>query len=251
MLKCLSIFASQGSNDFIAKCLFDTTFASNQHSVDILKTHLSNYNNFFTGNIQQDSSECLMLIKDILDKGSLCCPNNGSLSEILFSFILERYITCQVCKQGSSSFETDSIIYISPSNNVSMQQLIMQEQTQKMSKNCSYCKMDTCHIQNKQFLQPPKYLNIIVNRFGYNNNKNRAMVPLDRIVMLCHYRFDLHAVIDHHGYSIDSGHYTASVVCCNKLFYCNDNRIISRDINDMQNSSTAYMILYKLAMDGI
>ena len=44
--------------------------------------------------------------------------------------------------------------------------------------------------------------------------------------------------------SIDSGHYTASINCCKKTFYCNDYKITEFGITD-KNSSTAYIILYK------
>ena len=51
--------------------------------------------------------------------------------------------------------------------------------------------------------------------------------------------------IDHYGPSIDSGHYTASINCCKKTFYCNDHKITEFGITD-KNSSTAYIVLYKL-----
>ena len=59
-----------------------------------------------------------------------------------------------------------------------------------------------------------------------------------------HMKFNLQATIDHHGPSIDSGHYTASINCCKKTFYCNDHKITEFGITD-KNSSTAYIVLYK------
>ena len=54
------------------------------------------------------------------------------------------------------------------------------------------------------------------------------------------------ATIDHHGPSIHSSHYTASINCCKKTFYCDDNTITEFGITDSKNSSTAYVILYEL-----
>ena len=51
-------------------------------------------------------------------------------------------------------------------------------------------------------------------------------------------------ILDHHRPSIDSGHYTASINCCKKTFYCNDHKITEFGITD-KNSSTAYFVLYK------
>ena len=45
-------------------------------------------------------------------------------------------------------------------------------------------------------------------------------------------KFSLQATIDHHGPSIDSGHYTASINCCKKTFYCNDHKITEFGITD-------------------
>ena len=45
-------------------------------------------------------------------------------------------------------------------------------------------------------------------------------------------KFSLQATINHHGPSIDSGHYIASINCCKKAFYCNDHKIMEFEITD-------------------
>ena len=47
-------------------------------------------------------------------------------------------------------------------------------------------------------------------------------------------------------WSIYSGHYTTSVNCCNRTFYCNDNKITEFDMINTKNSSTAYVVIYKI-----
>ena len=64
--------------------------------------------------------------------------------------------------------------------------------------------------------------------------------------VLGYHKFSLQATIDHHGPSIYSGHYTTSVNCCNRTFYCNDNKITEFDMINTKNSSTAYVVIYKL-----
>ena len=68
---------------------------------------------------------------------------------------------------------------------------------------------------------------------------------MDTTVRLGPLKFSLQATIDHHGPSIHSGHYTASINCCKKTFYCNDHTITEFGITD-KNSSTAYAIIYEL-----
>ena len=100
-----------------------------------------------------------------------------------------------------------------------MQNLILEGLQQKLQKSCSRCNKNTRHIESSYILQPPKYLLLFVNRFRYIKNniiKDRCSIPMDTTVRLGPLKFSLQATIDHHGPSIDSGHYTASINCCKK-----------------------------------
>ena len=120
----------------------------------------------------------------------------------------------------------------------------------ELQKSCSRCNKNTRHVESSYILQPPKYLLLFVNRFRYINNnvtKYRCPIPMDTTIRLGLLKFSLEATIDHHGPYIHSGHYTASINCCKKkkTFCCNDHTITEFGITDT-NSSTAYVILYKL-----
>ena len=146
-------------------------------------------------------------------------PTGVSLSDILFSFVLEKYIVCDVCGLRSPSFESSSVIYISPTDTSSKQNLILEGLQQKWQKSCSRCNKNTRHVESSYILQPPKYLLLFVNRFRYINNnvtKDRCPIPMDTTVRLGPLKFSLQATIDHHAPSIHSGHYTASIICCKK-----------------------------------
>ena len=108
----------------------------------------------------------------------------------------------------------------------------------------------TLGIKNQsKFLQPPKYLIIIVNKITYSNNrivKNKSRMPLVLYIKLGPFKFSLQASVDHHGYSMNSGHYTASINCCGKTFHCNDDKITECNIQHTYNSYTAYILLYQL-----
>ena len=162
-----------------------------------------------------------MLI-NIIHKGSLpdsnltTYPMGASLSDILLSFGLEKYIVCDVCGLRSPSFESSSVLYISSTYTYSMQNLILQGLQQKLQKSCSRCNKNTWHVESSYMLQPPKYILIFVNRFRYINNnvtKDRCSIPMDTTVTLGPLEFNLRATIVHHGPSIHSGHYTASINC--------------------------------------
>ena len=241
----------------LSKYMLETAYnAYSSTDVDVLKFQLVQYNQFYDGKNQQDSSECLLMLIEIINKGSV--PYYGShvsnstgvsLSDILFSFMLEKYIVCNVCGLRSPSIESSGVLYISPTHTSSMQELIMQGLQQKLEKSCFRCNKNTWHVESNHILQPPNYLIIVVNRFRYINNqfaKDKCSIPMDMTVVLGYHKFSLQATIDHHGPSIYSGHYTTSVNCCNRTFYCNDKKITEFDMINTKNSSTAYVVIYKL-----
>ena len=119
----------------------------------------------------------------------------------------------------------------------------------EIANSCSRCNKNTWHVESDYILEPPKYLLLFVNRLRYINNnatKNRCSIPMDTTVRLGPFKCSLRATIDHHGQSINSGHYTASINCCKKTFYCNDHTITEFGIIGSKNSSTAYVIVYEL-----
>ena len=84
-----------------------------------------------------------MMLIELINKGSVpYCgsdDNNStgvSVSEILFSFMLEKYIVCDACGLRSPSFESSSVLYITPTCTSSMQELIKQGMGQKLEKSC-------------------------------------------------------------------------------------------------------------------
>ena len=166
-----------------------------------------------------------MMLIEFINKGSVpyCGSNDNnstgvSLSEILYIFMLEKYVVCDAFGLRSPSFESSSVLYSIPTNNSSMEELIMQGMQQRLEKSCFRCKKNTWHIESNYIWQPRKYLIIVVYRFRYINNnftKDRCSIPMDMTVVLGLHKFSVLATIDHDGPSLYSGHYTTSINCCN------------------------------------
>ena len=145
----------------LLKCIFQTAHnACNSKDVDALKFQLVHHDIFHNGQNQQDSTECLLMLINIIYKGSM--PDSSStnytmgafLSDILFSFVLEKYIVCDVCGLRSPSFESSSMLYIPPTDTSSMQNLILPGLQQKLPKSRSRCNTNTWHFESSYILQP-------------------------------------------------------------------------------------------------
>ena len=127
-----SPFNSSMDGTFL-KCLCQTAHnACNSKDVDALKFQRIHHDNFYNGQNLQDSTECLLMLIDIIHKGSMPDSSSttnhmgASLSDILFSFVLEKYIVCDACGLKSPSFQPSSVLYISPTDTSSMHDLILQ-----------------------------------------------------------------------------------------------------------------------------
>ena len=59
------------------------------------------------------------------------------------------------------------------------------------------------------------YVCVSINLFEFEF-EFECPIPMDTTVRLGPLQFSLQATVDHHGPSIDSGHYTASINCCKK-----------------------------------
>ena len=91
-----------------------------------LKFQLVRHDKSYHCQNQQESIECLLMLINIIHKGSMAVsssttyPMGAFLSDILFSFVLEKYIVCDVCGLRSPSFESSNVLYISPTDTSSM-----------------------------------------------------------------------------------------------------------------------------------
>ena len=99
--------------------LFDTAHKTpGAQEVETLKLQLSTYNIISTGETRDDACDCLMLLIEIMYKGFGLFPTNdntsskGSFSELLFPFVLSKYIICSICTVKSAALETTCQFYV-------------------------------------------------------------------------------------------------------------------------------------------
>ena len=99
------MYFNNGVEGKIAECLFDTAHKTHSaQEVETLKLQLSTYN----------------------------VSSKGLFSELPFSFVLEKYIICDICTVKSPVFKTTSLIYVTTTDCTSMWELLVQEHKQKL-----------------------------------------------------------------------------------------------------------------------
>ena len=235
----------------LLKCFVFHTAHNARHSkdMDALKFQIVRHDTFYNGQNQ------LLILMNIIHKGSLPDSNSttytmgASLSDILFSFVLEKYIVCDACGLRSPSFESSSVLYIFTYWYRSYAKTSFYKDCNRNCKNSgSRCNKKSWHVESSYILQPPKYLLLFVNRFRYINDnvtKDRCSIPMDTTVRPVPLKFSLRATTDHHGPSIYSGHYTASINCCQTHSFTTITQL-RFGVIDSKNSSTAYVTFYEL-----
>ena len=62
----------------------------------------------------------------------------------------------------------------------------------------------------------------------------KTLIPEDKQIVSCQCIFNLHSAIDHHGQLLSSDQYTASIVSCTEVYYCNDDRVTHFDKDNIQ-----------------
>ena len=202
------INSSTGGN--LLKCIFQTAHnACNSKDVDALKFQLVHHDAFYIGQNQQNSTECLPMLINIIHKGSMpdssstTYPIGVSLSDIVLICFWENILPAVYVDWGPPHLSFS---------------LILQGLLQKLQRSCPRCN-NNWHVISNYILRPPKYLLLFINRFRYINinvTKDRCSIPMDTTVRPGPLKFRLRATIDHHGTSIHSCHYTASIKCCKK-----------------------------------
>ena len=146
----------------------------------------------------------------VINKSSVpyCGSNDNnsigvSLSEILFSFMLEKYIVCDACGLRSPSFKSSSVLHITRNYTSSMPELIKQGMQQKLESPA----FDEGTLGMSNLMIFYRLQTIVVDRFRSANNnvyKDMCSIPMDMTVVLGLHKFSLQATTDHHGPSMYS-----------------------------------------------
>ena len=167
----------------LVKTLIDSTKHMSNINLNDVKTLFGKFHRLFDGSRQQDAHECLMLLFDIFHQGtkySLLSDVDDeesiiSLKKQLFYFSFKHRFKCLQCNIDSSHFSYNYFHNIDPKYKHGITELLGYSLNSKPYKMCNVCHTNTLHNEVINFVQLPKILTIVVNRFhhidiGHSNN---------------------------------------------------------------------------------
>ena len=242
----------------LVKALYDSFESGSSVTMSQLKIDLASYNSFFDGMVQRDSHECLDRLMKILHEGTKSCLVDMDVSinslesltisypKSLFQFTLKKSYTCRNCGMESSFFSQSSSLNVYPAISCGIDILIENSLTGTLIKKCGACDNDTSHRESLRFEYPPKVLTILLNRFEFLQNfrKLKTNITINKHLNFDDGVYDLVGLIEHHGATLSSGHYTSKLFYTDAAYNCDDHNISKFNNSIVLNSKLAYVVFY-------
>ena len=222
-----------------------------------VKSRFSVYDEFFDGCVQRDAYECFQKVLRILHQGSRYSLLDSSIglddsdefivssTTLNFSFTLKKTLICQKCRHSSIFFIPNSALYIHPKDGKQVDTLIFDSLTSNLMKGCVCTNYDINHMEILEFQEPPKILVVVLNRYNYTirAKKNTSSVLIGDHLLINGKTYHCQAIVNHHGETTTSGHYTTKLIYDECIYNCDDHIVSLTDIKE-KSSNTAYMIFY-------
>lgn len=246
--------------------LIDMTSATNPVN---LKQILSEYDDLFKYNHQQDAHEALMSILNILHKETKInskhheklfkSMNQGWISHIKtfgFSFIDKIFSGQQVSivKCPCNHIVQTSEIYNSLNLSISNDSKLHTSFGQYFSPDtipdyeCDHCHNKTNATKMISILSFPDILIISLKRFTQQGQKIQSNYEIltelsFNNINIGQLNYKLKVIVNHVGNSLHSGHYTSIIINSGNYYYIDDDKIIQ--IQPITHSPIVYMFIYE------
>lgn len=184
-----------------------------------------------------------------------------SIINKLFKGQLRNKITCNVCFTENNVFDSYNCITLrlqDSTKEIKNESSKIEDcikrflSLEKIDYNCERCKKICKAEKITTFLLFPQFLLFHINRFEHTVNdgvvsitkdKTKIKFPLENLEMGPNVYYKLKGFISHHGYSVNSGHYTT-------LIHVNENYIMIDDENlyfydEIPEFGDTYILLYE------
>ena len=239
-------------------------FVNNNYSdpgdVLLISCTLCSIDSWFATRNQQDAHEALLKILNILhDLLKVDTFQDNVYSQIRFTCMVSPvnehfygswnvYYTCKSCQEKSCMPYVKFLeLDINPCEDVVAG--LNSSFKDKLTKHCHVCDCNTDHMVQRVIKKQPSVAIIRINRFGFSRTgrsyKNTGQVLCNLNVSTQGFKAELIGLVEHHGSSLTSGHYTSYISVDSVWHHCNDASISICDFNKFCLSNNSYLLFYK------
>lgn len=167
----------------------------------------------------------------------------------MFSGEIEKTVACNACGHFSVT-STDQFreIKISVSNNTrTIENGLMQslQEERILGHLCEQCENRGNSIEQSVVTTAPAILAVLLKRFDAQNNKIMTSVAIVRGLNFANETYKLVSLIQHHGNTPHSGHYTAVTFNKNEMTTFDDQDVETTVTNVYNFKQTAFMLFYE------
>lgn len=239
----------------ISKIILEYYDSSNNNSINPceIKNIVQDRNNIFNGFNQQDSTEFIIFLLNIIDEEIKKINCNSKEIENIFGINLNVKIKCNFinCIEVSKIKETNFFLFLNITDKCNtLDDCYNEFKSINILNNNNQYFCDKCNTKRDaskryKIIDWSNYLLINLKRFNQNGMKLIKETKLIEIPMIWKYNMELIGAIIHSG-SISSGHYVYIGKKENKWYLFNDNQINEIFDYDIKNKiSSAYLLIYK------
>lgn len=239
----------------ISKIILEYYDSNNNNSINPceIKNIVQDRNNIFNGFNQQDSTEFIIFLLNIIDEEIKKINCNSKEIENIFGINLNVKIKCNFinCIEVSKIKEKNFFLFLNITDKCNtLDDCYNEFKSINILNNNNQYFCDKCNTKRDaskryKIIDWSNYLLINLKRFNQNGMKLIKETKLIEIPMIWKYNMELIGAIIHSG-SISSGHYVYIGKKENKWYLFNDNQINEIFDYDIKNKiNSAYLLIYK------
>jgi ubiquitin C-terminal hydrolase len=156
----------------------------------------------------------------------------------------DQILTCPQCKrQDIMQIKKEVFISIPVFTKLTDSMDYFWEETDIERNACRFCAFSGRHHMRHVLSKEPKMLCLQLKRWqGDESEKDETGIEIPMNLQIGARTYTLHAIIEHHGKTTDTGHYTAYVQY--DTFVCTDDLLVSQKEPELAHNKRAYLLMY-------